>query len=162
MFAKVPRFWYALETTAKQTVLSGKPHQCGKLRWLIDGEFLRLLLPSGRTLAYHRPTVSVDGKLSFMAVNSITKKYDVEHTFGGRLAENATQAVARDIMVAAMFRLIKTKNDILFTVHDEMVTEAPIGTQTPEHVVKIVRQVPEWAKGCPINAECEKTERYKK
>ena len=162
VFSKVPRLWYAMEDAAKKTVLSGKPHKCGYVMWYIDGEFLKVRLPSGRSLAYHHPKVTADGRLTFLAVNSTTKQYVTEDTWGGTLAENVTQAVARDIMVVSMFNFIKKGFKILFTVHDELVLEVPTGTKTEQDVLDIVRQVPEWAKGCPINAECEKTERYKK
>jgi DNA polymerase len=160
VFGKVPRFWYSMEAAAKQTVVSGKPHQCGKILWYMDGEFLRMKLPIGRTIVYHRPKVDTEGKLTFMATNNITKKYGVEETWGGKLVENCTQAVARDLMVEAMFRLMKTGYRILFTVHDELVLEKVDGRV--EEVIKLMRQVPTWANGCPINAECEQTERYQK
>jgi len=160
VFAKVPTFWYAMEETAKQTVLSGKPHTCGYITWYMDGEFLRMKLPSSRTIVYHRPKVTAEGKLTFLAVNSVTRKYEVEEIWGGKLVENATQAVARDIMVEAMFGLLKSGYRILFTVHDELVTENFEGDV--KEVTDIVRTVPAWATGCPINAECETTERYKK
>ena len=162
VFFRVPQFWYAMEDAAKKAISSGKPHTCGVIMWLMDGEFLRMKLPSGRTLAYHHPKITVEGKITFMAVNSVTNKYEVEEIWGGKLVENATQAVARDIMVESMFRLLKEKHKILFTVHDELVTESIKDTVTPEQVVNIVREVPTWATGCPINAECTKTMRYQK
>lgn len=162
VFYRVPRFWYAMEEAAKQTVLSKKSHECGKVRWFMDGEFLRLGLPSGRTLAYHRPKVNAENALTFLAVNNVTNKYGVERTWGGILVENATQAVARDIMVAAMFRLFKQKHRVLFTVHDELITEYPTKKVTPQQIVDIVRETPSWAVGCPINAECKQVRRYQK
>ena len=65
-------------------------------------------------------------------------------------------------MVEAMLTLASSGFKILFTVHDELVVEAPKGTKTCEDVLKVVRTVPSWATGCPINAECEQVERYKK
>lgn len=124
------------------------------------GEFLYMRLPSGREIAYHRPKIDAEGKLSYLAVNPITHKYEIEHTWGGKLAENCTQATARDIMVEAMFRIIHAGHTILFTVHDELVTECKEGD--PQTVVDIVRQLPAWAIGCPINAECVQVERYQK
>lgn len=160
MFSKVPQFWYDMEAAAKQCVLTGKLKIVGKITWYMDGEFLRMKLPSGRTIVYHRPKVTPENKLTFVAVNSVTNKYAVEETWGGKLVENATQAVARDIMVDAMFGLIKAQYRLLFTVHDELVAENFEGDA--KEVVDIVRTVPAWATGCPINAECEVTRRYKK
>ena len=81
---------------------------------------------------------------------------------GPIVVHNCTQAVARDIMVEAMMQMVVSGSNILFTVHDELVTEAPEGTVSVEDILKIVRTVPSWAAGCPINAECEKVTRYKK
>lgn len=159
-FPNVVRFWYALEEAAKKCVSSGKPTVCGRIGFRIGGEFLYMVLPSGRAIAYHHPKINVEGELSYLAVNSITNRYEVEHTWGGKLVENVVQATARDIMVYAMFGLLKEGHTILFTVHDELVTEKESDTEA--NVVQIVRRAPEWAVGCPINAECIKARRYQK
>lgn len=161
-FKQVPKFWYEMEAAAVRAVNENKPIQVNHILWYLDGEFLRMKLPGGRTLAYHRPKVDAEGKLSCMAVNSVTKKYLPEKFWGGTLVENATQAVARDIMKDAMLQMASNGFRILFTVHDELVVEAPKGTKTEADILKAVRIVPAWATGCPINAECEKVERYKK
>jgi len=161
-FKKVPKFWYAMEAGAIQAVNTKKPVQVGRVLWYLDGEFLRMKLPMGRTLAYHRPKVSAENRLSFMAANLVTKRYVPEDTWGGTLVENAVQATARDIMAESMLQMASSGFNILFTVHDELVVEAPIGVKTEKDVLKIVCKPPAWADGCPINAECEKVSRYKK
>ncbi len=162
VFAKVPRLWDETEDAAKKTVSSGKPHQAKKIGFEMFGEFLRMALPSGRRLYYHRPKIMPDGRLTYLAVNPTTDKYVVEDTWGGKLVENATQATARDIMRDAMFRLTGANHRILFTVHDELVTEYPERRTSPEEVVAIVCSHPAWAKDCPINAESMKVRRYQK
>lgn len=159
-FARVKTFWYDLELGCKRAI-QGYPNQVGKVVCYVDGDFLRIKLPSGRTLAYHHPRVEGD-KISFMAADPVTKRYVPETIWGGTLVENVTQAVARDIMADSMLQAATQGFRILFTVHDELVLEAPSGTKSEVEVLKIVRTVPSWATGCPINAECEKTERYKK
>jgi len=161
-FKMVVQFWYALEKAAKRCIKTKIPQKVGKIRWFMEGDFLRMGLPSGRTLAYHFPKVNAADEISFMAVNGTTKKYNVERTWGGTLVENATQAVARDIMAEATLHMASSGYKILFTVHDELVVEAPIGTKTVDEVLQIQRRTPAWGKGCPINAECEKVMRYKK
>jgi DNA polymerase len=160
-FPNVPKFWYAMEDAARKAVITpGSRHTVGKIVWYMDGDFLRMQLPVGRTIVYHHPRVDAEGKLTFMAVNSLTNKYVREATWGGKLVENAVQATARDLMVAGMFGLLRAGYRILFTVHDELVVESKTGSC--EEVKEIVCRVPTWAKGCPINAECESAERYKK
>lgn len=159
-FPQVPRFWYATEDAARKAIMSKTTHFCGKIHFFMDGDFLRMKLPSGRTIVYHRPQIDPEGRISFMAVNSVSNKYECEQTWGGKLVENATQAVARDIMVSAMFGLIRAGYQMLFTVHDELVKENKEGSI--DQVLSIVRQIPSWAPGCPINAECKQVERYQK
>jgi DNA polymerase len=160
-FPNVPKFWYAMEDAARKAVVSpGSRHTVGKIVWYMDGDFLRMQLPVGRTIVYHHPRVDAEGKLTFMAVNNLTNKYEREQTWGGKLVENAVQATARDLMVAGMFGLLRAGYKILFTVHDELVVESEDGSC--DGVRMIVCRVPTWAKGCPINAECESAERYKK
>ena len=57
----------------------------------------KLRKPNGVKLAYHGMRVE-DGGLVFDGVNSKTKKWGVERTYGGRLVENLVQSVARDVM----------------------------------------------------------------
>jgi len=159
-FPAVPQFWYSTENAARQTVSSGKSHQNGRIGFSREGNFLVMMLPSGRKLYYHYPKISVTGKLTYMAVNSVTNKYEIEETWGGKLVENATQAVARDLMVAAMFNLFGAKYHVLFTVHDELVAEKETGTE--KEVTDLVCHTPAWANGCPVNAETKKVRRYQK
>jgi hypothetical protein len=77
--------------------------------------------------------------------------------------ENVTQAAARDIMAEALVRLdahpIYTP---VLSVHDEAVTEAPIGMGSAKELEEIMAQTPAWAKGFPIEVEGWKGLRYKK
>lgn len=159
-FSKVKTFWYDLELGCKKAI-DNRPTQVGKVLCYVEGEFLRIKLPSGRTLAYHKPRVECD-KISFLAADPVTKRYVPETIWGGTLVENVTQAVARDLMADAMLQAATQGFCVLFTVHDELVLEAPRATKTEEDVLRIVRTVPSWAMGCPVNAECEKVMRYKK
>lgn len=149
--------------------------------------FLWIILPSGRPLAYADPQIAwrvrqyevietnAKGEeilvtktsnpmetLEFWAVNSKTKKWSIERTWGGTLAENITQATARDLMMPGMVRLEKRGYRGLLMVHDEGITEKPIGTGSVEEFVDILCEVPPWAQGMPISAKGWKGPRYRK
>lgn len=84
-----------------------------------------LRLPSGRCLTYRgvHATLNRWGKPS-VAFYDPVKKHNVE-TYGGRLAENLTQAVARDVLAAALVRLQGAGFKVVGHVHDEVIVEGP-------------------------------------
>ena len=100
-------------------------------------------------------------QLSFMSVNGPGRKWQPERTYGGKLVENITQAVARDFLVSAMFRVEARGYPIIATVHDEVVSEREIG-QGSLREFDTHGAVPIWGKGCPIAVEGYEAERYRK
>lgn len=87
---------------------------------------VRLLhLPSGRCLTYRgvHATLNRWGQPSVAYFDPV-KKHDVE-TYGGRLAENLTQATARDVLAAALVRLQGAGFKVVGHVHDEVIIEGP-------------------------------------
>lgn len=84
-----------------------------------------LHLPSGRCLTYRgvHATLNRWGRPSAAFYDPV-KKHDVE-TYGGRLAENLTQAVARDVLAAALVRLQGAGFKVVGHVHDEVILEGP-------------------------------------
>ncbi len=101
--------------------------------------------------------------LEFYAVNSRTKKWGIERTWGGTLTENIVQAVARDLMMYALPRLEKAKYKVLLTVHDEIVAERKKGFGSVEEFRRIILDRPLWADELlPLDAKAWRGERYKK
>ena len=105
-----------------------------------------------------------DGKvgLVFNAVDSFTKKWCEQFTYSGKLCENLIQGLARDLMVEAQIRLEDAGFDVLFTVHDEVCSEAKLGTRDLEEYLAIASEVPDWAAGMPIAVAGWKGERFRK
>lgn len=150
--------------------------------------FLWVELPSGRRLAYADPhlawrvrqyeVIETDPKtgedilvmktsnpmetLEFWGVNSKTKKWALERTWGGTLAENITQATARDLMMPGMVRLEKRGYRGLLMVHDEGITEKKINEGSVDEFVDILCEVPPWATDMPISAKGWSGPRYRK
>lgn len=127
--------------------------------------FLYCHLPSGRKLAYKDPSLYL-GKydkvaLRYWGVDSKTRKWTRQDTYGGKLVENIVQATARDIMAEGMLRAEAADYPIVLTVHDEVIAE-PTRDKTVEEFVDLLTEVPEWAEGCPIDAEGWKGQRYRK
>ncbi len=175
----VVKFWYAQEAAAIEAVQTGRIVKCGKITWGVHGRFLYARLPSGRCLAYFDPRIAVGetpwgekkSQLSYMAINSVTRKWERERTYGGKIAENLTQAVARDIMAHAMVNAERRGYQILMSIHDELLSEFPDNAKDyrvhlyddePSPFQKIMTTKPEWAEGLPVNAETWDGPRYEK
>lgn len=110
-------------------------------------------LPSGRRLTYRN--VSSKGGWTAQTERGGPRQY----IYGGRLAENLTQAVARDVFAEALLRLHRAGINVVFHVHDEAVCEVPIGTG-PEEIERLMTVSPDWLPGCPLAAEAAVTTRY--
>jgi DNA polymerase len=125
--------------------------------WLVVG------MPSGRSLCYPSPKIDEDGALSYMGIDQYTRKWTRIHTHGGKLFENLCQAVARDIMAANMPAIEAAGYQIVLSVHDELVTEAPNEPQyNAEHLSQLLAANPSWAPDIPLAAAGFDTYRYRK
>jgi DNA polymerase len=154
-YSAVKQYWSNIEEGAKATIRGSVISNM----WL-DGDFFKIRLSSGRDLHYYKPKLVPDTtpwgapttKITYMSVNGVTRKWERTETWGGKLVENITQAVARDVMAEAMRQLEEQNKDIVLSVHDELVIE------TDEHYVESAKQelkdamttVPKWAAGLPL------------
>ena len=83
---------------------------------------------------------------------------------GGLLAENWTQATARDVMASAWIRCAKAGYQPILTVHDELVFEVPVSTaeQDLQSIVQIMEQSMDWAPHLPLKASGKLMDFYRK
>jgi len=130
-----------------------------------DGADRYLRLPSGRAIGYHGLTArwkeTQFGRrrvVSFKDPKTPGARVD---TYGGRLVENVTQAVARDILAAALVRLQDAGYDVVGHVHDEILVAGASPTSVAE-VTSVMVERPEWAKGLPIAGAGFTCNRYRK
>jgi DNA polymerase len=121
-------------------------------------------LPSGRHLVYRHPRIETNdqGWGEFTYLGSLGGGWTRLRAWPGKLAENITQAVARDVMVEAMLRL--TGVPLIATIHDELIAEVSeaVADATLDRMLGAMRAPPPWALGLPVNAAGFIVRRYQK
>ena len=163
----VTSWWYALGDAAIEAVSTPGEHPAGPVAFFREDRFLRCRLPNGRLISYCDPEIrqvagprGMKPELTYMSVDAITRKWRRQKTYGGKLAENVTQAVARDFLVDAMFAAEANGYQVRAHVHDELICESETGDI--EGLDRIMSVVPAWGEGCPIAAEGFAAKRYRK
>jgi DNA polymerase bacteriophage-type len=167
--------WADLDKAARGAIGAGPGpvFRAGEhLRLSMWGPHLVMILPSNRALFYREARVIADpdrpggSVVTYVGTNQYTRKWERLRTYGGKLAENATQAVARDVMAAAMLEVVAqgVRAGLILTVHDELLAEAEdLQAQGAlDHILKIMRTPPPWAHDLPVDAEAWAGQRYRK
>lgn len=107
------------------------------------------------------PKMSTDVCLRYLGLKG--KGMVPEETYGGKLVENITQAVARDLLRDAMLRADEHPvYDLLLSVHDELICEADDEAGDLHEFEQLMGELPDWAEGCPVAAEGWVGKRYRK
>ena len=210
----IVRYWKMIEEGAKNAITERDrmPVIVGGIKFRMVDNFLWCLLPSGRKLAYYRPSLEyrqvvaykvpgadqsvvynprdyetgkkwsyqagikkfreegdrlggehyyfMGSSINFFGNDSKTRNWCKQETYGGKLVENITQAVARDVMAESMLKLEEEGYDIVLTVHDEIISEVQNGSI--ERFKTIMETPPKWAKTLPITVEAYEAQRYRK
>lgn len=179
-YPSVPAFWTNIERAAIAAIRNPeKKYRTGRLVWQKEGRRLTCLLPSGRLLSYFDARVSLEKtlygprpRMEYSGVISPSKIFGRVHTWGGKLAENVVQAVARDCLYEALERLDASgKRTPVLAVHDEIVCERDV-VSTPQsdfggegaltEFLNTMGEVPAWAEGLPLKVEGWSEKRYRK
>jgi DNA polymerase len=155
-------FWRDCESAARTPIRTGTAQRIRCLTFEYRSGMLFIALPSGRKLAYAQPEIGVNklggDAITYMGLSQ-SKKWTKIETFGGKLAENATQAIARDLLAHAMRTLRHCA--IVMSVHDELVIEAD-PRMSVDVLCEQMSRVPDWAAGLPLRAAGYETKFYLK
>lgn len=163
--------WYDMEAAAKGAIRN--PGITTEIRGLLrfdvkrddfGRDWLRMRLPSGRYLCYVDPKIDEDGdRLTYSGINQYTRKWETLDTYGGKLTENAVQAIARDVFMTGMRRAEENDYPVVLRVHDELVCEVPDHEgYTADVLANLMSTNPGWAIGLPLSAAGFETRRYRK
>ena len=158
----IVRLWRAMEDAAVATVQYGGRNAVrnGLVEFALETDvvygmtFLTMRLPSGRKLYYAKPFIK-ENRFGKPAVHhygvGMTKKWEEQNTYSGKLTENAIQSIARDCLALSLNRIRARGWDIVFHVHDEVVIDAPMDV-TVEEVCALMCEPISWAPGLILKA----------
>lgn len=136
---------------------------CRKVSLIRSGGWMRIQLPSGRSLCYPHPTMDEHGKLAYMGKNQYTRQWCKLYTYGGKIVENITQAFSRDVLAHNMPAVEDAGYEIVTSVHDELPTETPDTDEfSAEGLSSIMTVPPDWAPDLPLAAAGYESYRYRK
>ena len=161
----IVRFWNALGNAASEVIEKHNSVRVGKVMVYRKEGHMLIRLPGGRDLCYLSPRFVTNRfgsrGIGYLAA-SAGGKMELQETFGGKIAENCTQAIARDLLAHAMLNLEAAGYPIVFHVHDEAVMEVPIGQGSVEEACRVMAIPPDWARDLPLRADGDEMAYYKK
>ena len=169
---KIVAFWKACQDAAV-SVITGKQakRNVGKgvsfeLKYAEDTPVLFITLPSGRPVAYWDPMVldtEMGPRVTYMAQNQTSRKWERTETYGGKLTENIVQSIARDCLADKMLTMARQGYKIAFHVHDEIVLDVPRSdTEAAKRIDAIMAEPIEWAPDLPLKGGTYECDFYRK
>lgn len=164
---KVPELWYGLARESLRAVERGERREVFGIGYQRDGEWLRCDLPSGwQHLWYYDPRLGESrfGDLCWTSMQAKQGKWAKVDMYGGLETENVVQALARGLLVEAMFRIERAAMPIVLTCHDEIVVEVDEDKVDEVQFTKLMVEPTPWSEkmGIPIAAETWNGTRYRK
>jgi hypothetical protein len=146
----------------------GESFTVARITFVREGQFLHMQLPSGRRIRYPYARAYADerGK-TFTFRDASGGRWEWYHVlkqgrgaFGGLVAENATQALCRDIFVEAMLQLEAASYHVVAHLHDEFVCEVPNNFGSLDEFRGIITTPPVWAPDFPIATKARIADRF--
>jgi DNA polymerase len=190
---KINQMRYDLDTAIKEAVAdkNGTVYNVARCQVWCNASFLVIQLPSGRRLLYASPILKYEeiedilgGKpwkqryVSYLTVRG--RSWRRERAWSGLFVENIVQAVANDVLRAAMLRVhddtLKVpeiaaylatlepyaRTAISLHVHDEVGLDVPKGSYPEERFLAVLKMKEKWMDGLPIAADLWTNFRYGK
>lgn len=158
----IVRFWWDVDSAVKKAIKEHQPQTVKGVKFYYQSGMLFILLPSGRRLAYVKPSMGENRfggeSVTYEGVGG-TKKWERIESYGPKFVENIVQATSRDILMYAMKTLRCC--EIVAHVHDEIIIEAD-PKMSLEVLCEQMAHVPPWADGLLLRADGYVCDFYKK
>jgi DNA polymerase bacteriophage-type len=155
-YSEIVDFWAEIN---QATLTAYKAGICVYVKGVVvdgrDENCLKIKLPSGRYIHYHKPHLVCEpppwGGPPREAINFTmygAKGAKISRLYGGLLTENIVQAISRDLLLNGMLECEKLGFKIIMTIHDEIAGEVPKGSPLGEKdLLAAMCIIPEWAEG---------------
>jgi DNA polymerase len=142
----------------------------GKLKFKVTNKFLRMLLPSGRTLSWYQPTIEsrevpwggTKPAVIVWQVNPMTKRYERKALIGSSAFQSSVQGTARDLLIHGVSSLQRAGYDVVLRVHDEVLALVREGEGDENEFGNLLCQQPAWAQDLPLAFEAWRGKRFRK
>lgn len=189
----IDRFRHDIDNAIKGAVKHPNEalYHVGRCKIWSTGAFLIIELPSERRLLYAYPQIQQtviedpDGGKPWVS-ETVTyatargKSWRREKAWSGLFVENVVQAVANDVLRAAMLRVHddswtvpeiaaylmtlpeEERTAICLSVHDEAVLDVPVGSYPKERLARVLVQKEPWMEGLPMAVDVWNNFRYGK
>ena len=170
---------------------NGTVHHVARCKVWCNASFLVIELPSGRRLLYASPILKTEEvedplggrswKARYVTYQTVRgRSWRRERAWSGLFVENIVQAIANDVLRAAMLRVhddtltvpeiaayLETlepyaRTAISLHVHDEIGLDVPKGSYPEERLLRVLKQKEKWMEGLPIAADLWTNQRYGK
>lgn len=180
----IMQLWWDVERACKDALRNpGSVHHVGRCKIWRSKAYLIVELPSKRRLLYAQPKLHVTVEFDEMDENDATLEERIDNaerraaisymhafssqwkrtrTYGGKLVENITQAIANDVLRAALLNCRADDWPVILHVHDEIVAEVVKGTRTLAELNALMERDLWWSQGLPLKAAGYVSQRYKK
>lgn len=173
---EIVQLWYEVEKAAHRAINERTPQRLlvanqVELLFIWEAGMLFIHLPSGRRMTYVKPRIEHEdlvrdgvviarhGSLTYEGNDQRTKHWGRISTYGGKLVENITQAIARDCLRESMLAIAAAGYQQVMTIHDEIVVESDTGL---DQILEIMAHPIQWAPSLTLRADGFVTPYYMK
>lgn len=173
MYPEIPEFWNNIYKAVTYVCKSGRSVDGYRMRIERDDEFLRIRLPSGRNLSYHRPEMrmmpapwdknQLIENFTYMGMDKKNQWVRIS-AHAGLVTENVVQSIAGDILWRGITNAESEGLHVVAHVHDEIVAEV-LESEADVCLNKLIEcmtRKEEWYDGMWLGADGFITKRFTK
>lgn len=142
-------------------------------------EWLSMRLPSGRRIKYYKPRwippkqserwingvleeYTIPGEMRYFGIDTYTRQWVEQGTYGGKLDENADQGFSRDLLAEALVNLHAAGYKIIASEHDKAILEVPGNYGSVDEIKQLMLKQPAYTAGLPLSTDGKRLRRYGK